>query len=398
MRKARRLFLITTIFVLTLYVNAADRAVLVHNTLAEIEACKGKLKLKLARVWGGADEEDEYKFFETPNCVAVDKYGLVHICDMHKHCIKIFTRTGEYVRTAGTRGRGPADVYAPLAIALSPGGELVVYEGGGRRIQRFSREGKSKGIIKSKNLILWLGVTLKDELAVYNVEKTFQSRKLIYVCDNTGKTIREIGRYHDKSNNSISSEKIQFTMDRSDNLYAGNSCTPVIRKYSTGGELRLAITFETPYEIPPVEINLNSRGDEINRVEKSENQVKIIKRGMNTKIKGKRKVGVCWGIGTDQKERIYIVTRRRLLTETERKATVIGSSLDRVFRKNIDYDTLDKIKDANCLLVFNPEGKVIAEALLPNLCEGIHINGNRLFVVEGDFYQRIQEYEISFEE
>jgi hypothetical protein len=37
--------------------HAADRAVLVHNTLQDIEKCKGKLQLKLIRVWGG-DEED----------------------------------------------------------------------------------------------------------------------------------------------------------------------------------------------------------------------------------------------------------------------------------------------------------------------------------------------------
>jgi hypothetical protein len=386
------------ILVLTVLALAADRAVLVHNTRQDIEAVKGKLKLKLVRVWGGEDEADENKFFETPTCVAIDKNGLVYICDMHRHCIKVFKSSGEYVRTIGRRGKGPGDVFAPEHIALSPAGGLVVSELGGWRIQRLNAKGKSKAIIKCKWPPYWLGVTSKDELAIYNSKKMFQLKKLIFICDNKGKTIREIGTYHDKWKEFLGADKLQCTMDENDNIYAANSYTPVIRKYSADGKLLLAITYDTLIKIPPVKITLNSRGDEIEKVDENEYNFKVTKRGRNTQAKGKRRPGVCYGIGTDPQKRIYIVTRRRLFTEKERKAAAIGWSAVSVLRERMDFDVLDKIKDIYNLFVFNQEGKIIAEAEVPNFCDGIHIIRNRLFIVDGTYYQRILEFEISFEE
>ena len=397
MRKILRLLFILLNVVLFISETAADSAILVHNTLNDIEACKGKLQLKLVRVWGGVNEEDENKFFETPTDVAIDKNGLVYICDMHRHCIKVFKSSGEYIRTLGRRGRGPGDLYAPLAIALSPAGELAVAEGGGWRIQRFNSKGKSTAIIRYNWPPFWIGVTSKDELAVYNSEKTFQTKKLIFINDNKGKTIRKIGIYHDKSETFIGSEPLQFTMDDSDNIYAANGYTPVIRKYSPDGRLLLAITYETPFKIPPVKITLNSRGDEIERLDENDYNVKLIKGSRNTQLKGKSRVGVCFGIGTDAQKRIYIVAGKRLLTEAEKKASAIGLSLIRIHRERMNYDILDKMKDIYRLLVFNQEGKLIAEAPLPNLCSDIQVHGNRIFVVDGDYYQWILEYEMNFE-
>ena len=126
------------------FVNAADRAVLVHNTLQDIENCKGKLQLKLIRIWGGDEEEDENKFFQTPTSVAVDDNQSIYICDFHNHCVKVFSNTGDYLRTIGRRGQGPGDMYAPNYISFSPGGDLLVCDFGNRRIQWFNSQGKSK--------------------------------------------------------------------------------------------------------------------------------------------------------------------------------------------------------------------------------------------------------------
>jgi hypothetical protein len=131
-----------------LFVHAADRAVLVHNTLHDIESCKDKLQLKLIRVWGGEEEEDENKFFKTPYSVAVEHNQLIYICDIHNHFVKVFSNSGDYVRTIGRRGQGPGDLYGPNYITFIPGGDLLVYEMGNRRIQWFSSNGKSKHILK----------------------------------------------------------------------------------------------------------------------------------------------------------------------------------------------------------------------------------------------------------
>ncbi|MCP5107182.1 MAG: hypothetical protein GY950_27595 [bacterium] len=398
MRKMKIVFLTTIIFVLFDFVNAGDRASLVHNTLDDIKVCKSKLKLKLVRVWGGADEKDEHKFFETPQRVAVDKNGLVYICDEHKHCVKVFKDSGEYVRTIGQKGRGPGDLYGPISIALSPGGDLVVHENSGWRIQRFSPDGKSKGIIKSQGMIFWIGVTSKDQLVVYDAEKTFRSKKIISICNNEGKTIRQIGTYHFQAKSYRGSEHLVFAMDSSDNIYVANVSTPVIRKYSPEGRLILAITLETPFKIPPVKITLNPEGSEIKRVDEYGDQLKVQQKGTSSQLKGKRRPTVFGVIGVDSQKRAYALTMRRQITKKEHMAMEVGWSPVRLYRNKIDYNIIDKIDDLFRLLVFSPEGKVIAETSLPVFCDHIYVSGNRIFIVDGTFYQRVLEYEMSFKE
>lgn len=398
-------FLFFVLFLQCIFIDAADRVILNHNTLEQIEACKGKLKLKLVRIWGGDEEEDENKFFKTPISVAVHK-KLVYICDQYSHCIKVFKNSGEYLHTLGRRGRGPGDLYAPRSISLYRNGDLAVLETGGCRIQRFSPEGKSKKIIKTDIRTMWVGVTSKDEFAVYNPLKTFRSRKLISILDHEGKVLREVGKYHDNSKGYFSSEKLIITIDESDNIYVANMHTPVLRKYAHDGRLLLAITFEIPFEISPVEITLNSRGDEIKIIreesgEEPVTKVKRTKRGViikRFKGKDKMKVGAFAAIGTDSKKRIYIVTSRRAQTENDRFS--MSGSLDGIKIKRGgkgDCDNLENI-DLFRLLVFNSNGRVVAEAQLTTFCEGIYIYGNRIFISEGFLNHRILEYEMIFEQ
>ncbi len=397
------IFLIGFFLNLCILVNAADQAVLVHNTLKDIDACKGKVKLKLVRTWGGDKEQDENKFFTNPTSVVVSQNRQVHICDMHGHCIKVFDDSGKYLRTTSEKGRGPGDTLMPGAIALSPDGDLVVFERGGYRIQYFSPEGKSKKIIKFKHAFSWGGVTSKNELIAYDHFNTFHSRTLISVIDNNGKKIRDIGAYHDKSKNITGSDRLLFAIDNNDNVYAANVWAPVIRKYSPDGRMLMAITITPPFEIP-FEITLNAGGDEINKIETSENplaiNVKKNKRGttiQSVRKKGKPRNLVFSAIATDLEKRIYAVTRRRLLTDKEALGTGVAMSRDWINRERLDFDIVENI-DVCRLLVFSPNGIVIAEAQLTTFCDGIYITGNRLFIVDGFYNQRLLEYLVSFEE
>ena len=396
----KRVLLISIITVFFVYAHGADRAVLVHNTLSDIDAVKGKLKLKLVRIWGGENEEDENKFFESPWTVAVDKNGLVYICDAHKHCIKVFTRSGEYVRTMGQRGRGPGDLLLPSKIAVSPAGDLVVYELAGRRLQWFSSEGKSKRINQDLKTISWLGITTGNEIAVYHREDTFKTRKLVAIQDETGKVLRHIGTFHDRAPDYESSELINFTMDAGDNIYAANQLTPVIRKYSPTGRMVLAVTYEIPIKMSPVKISLNAAGDEIDIKQADEHiaPTKAIKKGRRVIIQGGSRTLVCTSIGTDANQNIVAMTMRRLLTEKEVKASTVPFSVNSTYRKFINFDILAQIKDLQQLLVFNPEGKVIAQTLLPLRNESFYISGSRIFIVDWRYHQQVLEYEMTIEE
>ncbi len=401
-KKAAYFFTITVFLFLCYFVQAADRAVLVHNTLKEIEDCKGKLQLKLIRIWGGEKEEDENKFFATPISVAVDYNQFVYICDMHNHCVKVFSNTGDYVRTIGRKGQGPGDLYGPEYITLTYGGDILVNDGGNRRIQWFNPDGKSKYITKQIEYVDWIGVLNKNEMAVYTHVKTFKHRELISITDNKGKVLRKIGKYHDTAKNIISSERLHFAIDEKGNIYAANQGTPVIIKYSNDGKLLRVITFDTIFDIP-VEITLNSSGDDIERKEEtiSDENVKINRSSGGIAIhynenKKKWLYWICMGLGIDSRNRIYTLKRRRNLTEKEEFAKAVHGSLTRgINRSKVNYDIVET-NDFNHLLVFDPNGKIIAETQLSTLCDGIYINDKRIFVIDGVCNQRVMEYEMDF--
>jgi hypothetical protein len=403
MKKTKAVFLATTILILSVLAYSADRAVLVHNTNQDIEAVKGKLKLKLVRVWGGDEEEDEKKFFKSPLDIVINKEGLVYICDRYNHCIKVFERTGNYLRTIGRRGRGPGDLYMPMALALSPNGDLWVSEFGGHRLQRFDPEGKSLNIINEDGLIPWFGLTTKDQLAVYEHSRTFDSKKLVSIRDSKGKILEEIGTYHDKSKDPVLSEKLHCAMDNDDNIYAANRHSPVIRKYAPDGTMKWAITFEPPFEIP-VKITLNDKGDEIvkeggwNRAER-----KVTRSGGSVIVQSKTtaktmKQVLCSHIDIDNSKRIYLVTSRKLWTLDDiKKSPQIMVSPQ--FSKVLNLEEVKDKKDTHFrVLVFNSNGKVIAETPLTTYCDGMYINGDRLFIMDAFVNQRILEYQMTFDE
>ena len=396
-------FIVTLFCFQHLYTNeSSDRAVLVRNTLKEIANVKGKLHLELIRVWGGDIEEDENKFFNNPSSIAIDGNKWVYICDRHNHCIKVFDYSGSYLRTIGRKGQGPGDLYGPKQIVITPESDLLVSEWGGLRFQWFSSEGKSKRILKYKSTVDWMSVTSRNSIAIYDSSRTFLHKKLIVIMEKDGKVLREFGKYHDKAKNYIAAEKLKFSIDKSDNIYAANMGTPVIRKYTPEGKLQLVITFETPFEIP-VEITLNSKGDEIDRKEEVYNNegVKIINNNNGISIqsdKGKKreKYGICSALGTDSQNRIYVVTRRRILTEVEESGTYVSGNLSWLNRDKVNYDIVDNI-DVNQLLVFDSIGKIIALAQMTTFCDDLYIHNDRIFVIDGFLNQRIMEYGVRFE-
>ncbi len=396
------LCVITLFLIVSNFALSDGRPSLITNTLEEIDACQGKLELKLIRIWGGSQEEDENKFFESPESVAIDNNGNVYICDQYGNCIKEFTASGEYVKTIGRRGKGPGDLLTPHSLTLCPNGDLVVQEMMGRRIQRFDKKGNSKKIIKSDVFAYWIGVTPQDELVVYDKRHTFASRKLLSVMDSNGKKLREIGQYHDNAKNLFKSEGLQFAIDCDNNFYAANNWTPVIRKYSSSGKLLMAITFEVPFDIQ-FKITLDEQRREImmERMGNAPQSIKIerTKRKATTKFSsgnGKPRPVVNQKIATDSQKRIFVVSSLREFTEEELEglAGVIISG-DQIIRKGINFKIAENLTVYK-LLVFSPEGKIIATAPLASSCGQIYIHGNRLFIVDGFYNQRILEYEMAF--
>jgi len=244
------------------------------------------------------------------------------------------------------------------------------------------------------------GLNSKNEIAVYCKQDSINTGSLLTIRDGDWNLKRRIGVYHDKSRSTLTAENVLFAIDGADNFIGGNVYTPVIRKYSRDGKLLTAITFETPFNIP-VKIALNAQADEIQKIGEFEEQtVRETVEGNSAGIqvgneKAKPKPVVCNVIAADSKNRIYVITRKRHLTEKESNGMMTISTPKKIIRKNLDFDVIKDI-DVNQLLVFNPDGKIIAKVQLSTLLGKIQIHGDRLFIVDGRYNQQILEYQMTF--
>lgn len=361
------------------FLKAADRAVLVHNSLQDIDQCNGKLQLKLIRDWGGDEVEDENQFFRYPMDIVVGKDGLIYICDFGNHRIQIFDEKGVYKRTIGRRGQGPGDLLNPQRLAMDIHGNIIVAEQGNFSIQVLAPDGKY--ITDFKVLDGWImglqASSKKNEIVLSIPKKTLSSRKLLFIYDQKGKPVREIGQYAYKAKDGAASESVIFTIDGFDFLYTVFSATPYLLKYSYTGELLMFMTYEMPYETP---------------IASWDNVKRIIN------INGKAIERASYALSVDDHGRIFIVSPKRHKTKNELNSSSLSSIKRRdggevlIKRPVIESEKPDFLR----LLVFNSTGKVIASSDLDVYCDRIYTHDDRLFIIDSFKAMKIYEYTISF--
>jgi hypothetical protein len=374
--------IVLLILMLTGFLSHLEGAIAeVHNTKKEIDACMGRIHLTPVRTWGGDEEEDETKFFKFPWDIVLDNKGTVYICDEGNHRIQVFDEAGNYKRTIGRRGNGPTDFLNPSALSIDIHGNLLVADKMNFRIQVLTPEGKYVGGFK------FVGGSIsdinsshkRDEIVVYSHMRTFLSRKLIYVYDKNGKTVREIGKYVSDETDLAKAEGVIFAIGENDDIYTAYYSTPYLLVFNYTGSIKMLITYETPFE--PKKVRLDKAGENIE-----------IDRNKKNKY-----VPSALSLALDPRGRIYIVGRKRHLTQKEASyfqetgTRSRGGGITRIVPAVENPHT-----DLYRLIVFNPSGKVFAAAQLNVFLDKIYVHGDRLFIIDTFKAMAIYEYKIDF--
>jgi len=89
----------------------------------------------------GKLEGEEYENFAGVTDVAFDHTGNLYVLDATAYRVVVFDARGRYFRTIGRQGDGPGEFGFPSAIALLPGGELVVNDAAKSNLQIFGPDG-----------------------------------------------------------------------------------------------------------------------------------------------------------------------------------------------------------------------------------------------------------------
>lgn len=119
-------------------VETVDGVRMVHNGRA------GRLEgvtLRLIRVIGGLDIEDENLAFGAPYDVDLDSAGNIYILDNRNDRIQKLDPDGKFLLSIGRRGQGPGEFQRIFSFDIDAKDKLHVFDVGNRRIQVLNPDG-----------------------------------------------------------------------------------------------------------------------------------------------------------------------------------------------------------------------------------------------------------------
>ena len=170
------------------------------------------------------------------------------VCDAKDNCLKVFSKSGEFIRKIGRSGQGPGEINTVFQITInSQNGIIFCNDQGNGRISSFDVNGKFKGIIKT--LIPPRNIEYIDGI-IYTSEYNSGKESLFSMYDSAGILIKTYGEIFDDNipeNRFSSSLYSRVNLDSDKNhFYALYSYIPFIGIYSHEGELirRLSIDVE----------------------------------------------------------------------------------------------------------------------------------------------------------
>ena len=102
---------------------------------------------------GEAEGREEYMFSDVP-FIAVDDEERIYVVDFKEAHIKVFDRNGNYVKTIGKKGQGPGEIGRTNYVSITSENEIMVLDGGNRRLAFFTLEGEFLKNISTAKMFL----------------------------------------------------------------------------------------------------------------------------------------------------------------------------------------------------------------------------------------------------
>jgi hypothetical protein len=341
--------------------------------LNEINACEGKIKLTLIRVWGDDEVDDENQFLRFPQDIKISNDNLVYILDSGNHRVQVFDLSGNFKRTIGRRGQGPGDLLSPSCFCLDNDNNLIVADTSNHRIQAFNCKGKYLYSYRLKGLIERIELTGDNHIAIFCYTDSFMSKKLVSIYDFKGNLVKRMGNHIDINKPMSEFGTLFFDCDKNGNIIISYAGVPLYQKYSYQGKSLLIVSYEVPFKAPKVGLN-DSKEEPI--------------------AKGETK-HVSAGISVAEEDRVFLITTTRPeLRENEKFFLVSDIPADiRIWPKKDYPEKTDRFR----LMVFDKTGKITAAKKLDVICDKIYVYKNRLFIINTYLGMKIYEYEMSFD-
>lgn len=170
---------------------------------------------------------------------------IYFVLDGSNHRIILFDFEQRAIGNIGRSGQEPGAFHWPIDIAVDQIGSLYVLDSGNKRIQWFDKNGQYQGFLPLNSTVRGFAVNSKDEIFLGQPHEG----KLISVYNKKGDILRQFGEpitastaygeeytdYDDWYN--IAINRIEMDIDEQENIYVAFYHAPIIRKYTSSGEL-----------------------------------------------------------------------------------------------------------------------------------------------------------------
>jgi sugar lactone lactonase YvrE len=134
------------------------------------------------KTWGTYGQGPALDQFWGPRAIAVDAQGRVFVADTGNKRISIFDRDGNPLSSVGVAGSGPGEFDEPVGIALGPDGALYVADTWNQRMQKFTPSSTGAySFVKEWPIVGWYGQSLDNKPYV-----AVDARGRVYVTDPEG--------------------------------------------------------------------------------------------------------------------------------------------------------------------------------------------------------------------
>ena len=216
--------------------------------------------VRQGRDYSSLTNQMSFSLSSNPFDVAVDDNGDVYVSVYGYHCIEVYNRSGNRIRTigtAGSNGRGKGQFYSPSAIAIQ-GSMLYVVEHSNHRVQKLTTLGEfisefgtygsgegqlnsPRGICLDANGRVFVSECGNNRISVFEVDGTF-------VYHISGST----------TNGSNLNGPWGLAFDCSGNLHVAETNTNIIKVFTLQGEYVTSYNSQVTY---PAGIAIDDEGN-----------------------------------------------------------------------------------------------------------------------------------------
>ena len=185
------------------------------------------------------DLSDVFKpnFLERPTGIAYDRYlERLYVADTIRHCIHVFSRSGEHLFSFGVRGSRPGQLNYPVSLAMTPEGDIVVDDAMNFRIQRFGPDGEfidafGKAGDRPGCFSKPKGVAVDSSGRIFVVDALFGN---VQIFDPSGRVLLVFGETG--SGTGQFSLPTGIAVDRNDRIYVSDSYNSRVQVFEIIGE------------------------------------------------------------------------------------------------------------------------------------------------------------------